>query len=203
MGYIDKIYTNSYNKYKEFKEWANKQYVTFYNGHTMCIGDEIWNLNEEDFKNDEIAIANTPIWVDIYLIQNCKMQFILDRMKEIYTKETYKKFQTIDITFKPNDDFKQNRKIVIKKAKSNSFPIHEKPYGKFKWKLRCDDKFSYCEKTKVWSSDENYYPKNTNTMEIKSIESVVRYLRTQYLPKGITFKLYGEYINEDYLIEIR
>ena len=36
---------------------------------------------------------NTPTWLDIYLIQNCKSQFVLDRMKVVYGKhfEIYKK----------------------------------------------------------------------------------------------------------------
>jgi len=49
----------------------------------------------------------------------------------------------------------------------------------------------YCDKTKVGSSYDSYHPHNTNTAHIKNIKGVIRHLRKQYLPKGITFtKLY-------------
>ena len=74
MAGIDKTYTNSYKDYKEFKEWADKQIIIFFNGHKECIGDWVWNYTEENFSNGEIPIMNTPTWLDIYLIQNCKIK---------------------------------------------------------------------------------------------------------------------------------
>lgn len=41
---------------------------------------------------------------------------------------------------------------------------------------------------------------NTNTAHIKSIKGVVRHLRKQYLPKGVTFNLIGRYVGEEYLV---
>ena len=32
MAGIDKTYTNNYKEYKRFKDWANKQVVTFFDG---------------------------------------------------------------------------------------------------------------------------------------------------------------------------
>jgi hypothetical protein len=122
-------------------------------------------------------------------------------MKSVYSEESYKKFQTVDLTSPPPGDFKQNRKITIKRSGSTKFPLHKRPYGgKTKWWLQCNGDFGYCDKTKVWSN--YYYPYNTNTAFIKSIKGVVRHLRKQYLPKGITFTLTGRYIGEEYLIVV-
>jgi hypothetical protein len=203
MASIDKTYTDSYKDYKEFKDWADKQVLTFFNGHKVRIGNWVWEWEEEDFVDRERPIMNTPTWLDIYLIQNCKSQFVLDRMESVYDKESYVKFQTIDLTAKPPTDFQQNRKILIKRTDRTKFSLHKRPYGgKTKWWLQSNDNFKYCNETKVWSSYDNYYPFNTNTAHISTLKGVIRHLRKQYLPKGITFNLMGRYRGEDYLIKV-
>lgn len=201
MAGIDKTYTDSYTDYKEFKEWADKQTLTFFNGHKVRIGDYVWEYEKEDFDNGEIPIMNTPTWLDIYLIQNCKSKFVLDRMKSVYSR-SYKEFLTVDLTAKPPIDFQRNREVTIKKNKRTKFPLHSKPYGGGYWWLQCEDDFSYCDETKTWTSSDNYYPYNTNTSHAKSIKGLIRHLRKQYLPKGVKFHLSGRYVGEDYLIVI-
>ena len=203
MAGIDKTYTDSYSDYREFKDWADKQTLTFFNGYKVCIGHWVWWYTEEDFNNGEIPIMSTPIWLDIYLIQNCKSDFVLDRMKTVYGRKVYKELQSVDLTAPPQGDFKQNRKITITKNKRTRFPLHSTPYdGKSHWWLQCHDNFDYCEESKVWSHCDFYYPHNTNTAQIKSVKGVIRHLRKQYLPKGITFHLIGRYTGEEYLIRI-
>ena len=51
MAGIDKTYTDNYKEYKAFKEWADKQVVTFFNGHKQCIGNWVWDYEKEDFAN--------------------------------------------------------------------------------------------------------------------------------------------------------
>ncbi len=204
MASIDKTYTDSYKNYKEFKDWANTQKLTFFDGLTVCIGDWVWNYEEEDFSDGEIPIMNTPTWLDIYLIQNCKVKFVLDRMKSVYDGRSYNYLQSIDLTATPPSNFKQNRKIVIKRDKETRFPLHSKPYGgKTKWWLQNNENFRYNDGTKTWSSSSNYYPYNTNTAHIKSIKGVIKHLRKQYLPKGVIFELLGRYVGEDYVVLIK
>ena len=192
MAGIDKTYTNSYKDYKEFKDWADKQFLTFFDGYKVCIGNWVWNYTEEDFDGRELPIMNTPTWLDIYLIQNCKIKFVLDRMKDVYGKNSYKEFKTVNLTAKPSEEFQQNRKIIIKNCNTTKFPIHNTPYGKSKyWWLQCDDSFWYNDETKTWTNSDFYYPHNTNTAHILSIKSLIRHLRKQYLPKGVTFTISG------------
>ena len=203
MAVIDKTYTNSFKEYKEFKDWADKQKLTFFDGLSVCIGDYVWKLDEEDFDNGEIPIMNTPTWLDVYLIQNCKSEFVLNRMKEVYSSESYEEFKTVDLTSPPSGDFKQNRRVIIKRSNRTKFPLHKKPYGgKTKWWLQCNDNFGYCDETNVWSSYDNYYPHNTNTAHITSIKALVRHLRKQYLPKGVVFTISGIYVGEEYLVQV-
>lgn len=203
MAGIDKTYTDSYSDYKEFKTWADKRTLTFFNGYKVCIGDWVWEYEEEDFNGVERPIMNTPTWFDIYLIQNCKSEFVLKRMKAVYNEESYKEFQNIDLTAKPPSEFQQNRKITIKNSKRTKFPLHKSPYKfKVKWWLQCNDDFGFDDEMNIWSSHDSYYPHSTNTAHIKSIKGIVRHLRKQYLPKGITFTISGKYVGEEYLVLI-
>ena len=204
MAGIDKTYTDSYIDYKEFKDWANKQTLTFFNGHKVRIGDWVWEYEKENFDGEEIPVMNTPTWLDIYLIQNCNSNFVLDRMKVVYGEESFKEFKNIDLTAKPSSEFQQNRKITIKKSDRTKFPLHKKPYGgKTKWWVQCNNyHFYYCDESNVWSNRDNYYPYNTDTSHVKSIKGIIRHLRKQFLPKGITFSVSGRYIGEHYLVVI-
>ena len=202
MAGIDKTYTDSYKDYKEFKTWADTQTLTFFDGHKECIGNWVWCYEEKDFDNGKIPIMNTPTWLDIYLIQNCKYEFVLDRMKYVYSEDSYNEYKTIDLTAKPPKEFQQNRKISITKSKTTKFPLHSKPYGGGMWRLQCDDNFWYNDETKTWTSWDNHYPHNTNTAHITSIKALVRHLRKQYLPKGILFSITGKYVGEEYTVQI-
>lgn len=203
MAGIDKTYTDSYDDYKEFKDWADNQTLTFFNGYKVRVGDWVWDLEKSDFDGGERPIMNTPTWLDIYIIQNCKSEFVLGRMKSVYEVEYYEELQTIDLTAPPPGDFKQNRKITIKRSKRTKFPLHKKPYGgQTKWWLQCNDDFWYDDEMNIWSDYDSFYPHNTNTAHIKSIKGVVRHLRKQYLPKGITFNIRGRYVGEDYLVVV-
>ena len=201
MAGIDKTYTDSYQDYKEFKNWAKEQILTFFNGHQVCIGDWIYDYNQGDFNGEKLPIMNTPTWLDIYLIQNCKIKFVLDRMKVVYSEELYKYSQTIDLSAPPPSCFQQNRKIVFKNTKTTKFNLHQKPLGgKSKWWLQSNFGFSYCSESKVWSNEDTWYPMNTNIAHIKSLKSVIRHLRKQFLPKGALFSLSGTFIGEEYLV---
>lgn len=202
MTGIDKTYTDSYEEYKEFKDWADTQFITFFDGYIVCIGDWVYDLNESDFDKRERSIMNTPTWLDIYLIQNCKSQFVLNRMQDVYSEEDYKKFQTIKLGERPSKDFQQNRKITIRRNKRTKFPLHSKPYNSKAWWLQSNSDFGYNDETKRWVGNTEYYPTNTNTAHPKSLKALVRHLRKQYLPKEVVFSLSGRYVGEEYTVKV-
>ena len=200
MASIDKIYTNSYKEYREFKDWADTQYVTFFDGYKVCIGNWVWNIKEKDFKGQEIPILNSPTWVDTYLIQNCKVEFVLNRMKQVYSEEGFEILKSKSITHIPTG-FKKNRKVTIKRNSRTLYPIHNKAYDGYKWWLQCEGGLWYNEDTKTWA-EPDMYPFHNNTAHIKTVKAIIRHLRKQYLPSGIEFCISGKYIGEEYIIYI-
>ncbi len=202
MASIDKIYTDSYAEYKEFKDWADAQRVTFYDGYSLCVGDWVWRRCEADFANGSIPIANTPQWMDAYLVQNCKCQFVLDRLKYVYSEETYSELATVDLSAGPPADYQQNRKIKIMRYEKSKYPIHSKPYFGGRWWLENCLGYWYNSTTQVWVY-KSYYPIDTNIAHIKSIKGVIRHLRKQFLPKGEIFILSGRCVGEEYLVKVK
>lgn len=207
MAGIDKTYTNSYEEYKEFLEWSKDKEIEFFDGFKMSLVDCIYDYwEEEDFNDGERPVMNTPAYVDVYLIQNCPFKFVTDRMKEVYSKETYEELKSIDLKSKPSDDFQTNRKVVVCKNEYSKFPIHNKPYAikghNVSWWLQSFDA-DYNEETKKWVTKEIYYPTDTNTVYFKSIKAIIRHLRKQYLPKDIEFEVVGGFVGERYTIKIK
>jgi hypothetical protein len=205
MAGIDKTYTDSYKDYKEFKDWADTQIVTFFDGHTECIGNWVWKLDEKDFSNGEIPIMNTPTWLDAYLIQNCKIDFVINRMKQVYG-EYFEEYKSKSFTKIP-ETFKQNRKIVIKPDKHCKYPFKRKmfkrPINQGLWWLQCSESYWYNDETKRWVHSDFLYPNNTNTSHHRTTKSMIKLLRKQYLPKGLTFRLIGSLVGEDYIVTIK
>ena len=154
MASIDKTYTDSYMEYKLFKEWADKKVVTFFDGHKECIGDWVWSRKEEDFNNGEIPIMNTLTWLDIYLIQNCKSEFVIKRMKCVYGSH-FKEYQRLTNLSEVPEGYAKNRKIVIRNGDNCRFPFKKKMFrkpigGKTGWWVQCEDDFYYNDETKTW-----------------------------------------------------
>ena len=207
MASIDKTYTDNYNEYKKFKDWSDKQIVTFFDGSTQCIGDWVFSYERKDFDYGEIPIMNSPRWLDAYLIQNCKIDFVILRLKEVYKNTTYKQLETTNLSSVPKG-YSKNRKIVIQNSKNCKFPFYKKMWkkpfgGKSNWWLQSNSNFWFCSATKTWVHTDDCYPHETNTANPKSTKALIRQLRKQYLPGGITFSLRGMYKGEYYNVIIK
>lgn len=207
MAGIDKIYVSSYEDYKLFKDWTEKQFVVFFDNYKRCVGDYIFDWWEEEDFVKEIPIINSPTWIDVYLIQNCLFKFIQDRLKDMYSEKSYNELKNTKFPVSLPKTYKQNRKIIIRPAVDCKFPFRKKmfnrPIGGKTWWLQCEDGFWYNSKTKRWVSEGLLYPVNTNTSHHKTTKSLIRFLRKQYLPSGITFNLSGNYSGEEYIIIIK
>lgn len=209
MAGIDKTYTKDYKEYKRFKDWADTQTITFYDGFKVCIGGWVWELDKEDFE-EERPIMNTPTWLDTYLIQNCKVDFVLNRMKVCYGT-TYDKLKSVDLTTLP-EGFERNRNFKIEMDRDEMdryngegieyFPIHSKE-NRGTMFLTCsnDNEFDfwYNDETKKWGLMSKY-PTNTNAVWIRGLKGVVRHLKKQYLPSGVKFNASGKWIGQYYTI---
>lgn len=203
MAGIDKTYTDSYNEYKEFRDWSNDKSVVFNYGNKKLIknvSDYIYCWNNEDFNGNELPIMNTPTWLDKYLYDNCPCKFVTDRLNGVYPEKHLENLKFGEIPC----DFKQNRKIVIKKTNKSKFPIHnEVLYGNGMWWLQTNSDFKYCEELDAWVHRDSNFPYFSNTMHFKTVKSMIRRLRKMYLPKDLEFSLIGRYVGETYKVTIK
>ena len=76
MAAIDKIYIDSFEKYKLFKDWCMTQpkLKDKYGKETSLI-DYVFKYTE--WKDGAVLpICNNPYYIDAYLIRNCPFDFI-------------------------------------------------------------------------------------------------------------------------------
>lgn len=76
MAAIDKIYINTFEQYKLFKEWCSKQpKLKDKYGTEVSLMYYIYDYDEWE-GNDEHPIFNAPYYIDAYVIRNCPYDFI-------------------------------------------------------------------------------------------------------------------------------
>lgn len=79
MAAIDKIYVNSYEKYKEFEKWLLEQpKLKDKYGKEVSIYSYFFNWwdDPEYWINDSHPIFSAPCYVDAYIIRNCPLDYI-------------------------------------------------------------------------------------------------------------------------------
>lgn len=202
MAGIDKTYTNSFAEYQQLVDWAKDKEIVFSKKQKEKLLNYVYQWDEEDF-NSELPVMNTSNSVDIFLIQNCPFKFIQDRMKEVYSEETIKEFSSVSFPIQLPKNYKQDRKIII--SKSKRFSLYNKGVNSHScWWLQSNDfDWGFDSDNNVWVNRGLYFPSDTNTSHHKTIKSLVRFLRKQYLPSGLEFRLSGRYVGEEFTIKIK
>ncbi|MBP8017128.1 hypothetical protein KAZ01_03920 [Candidatus Gracilibacteria bacterium] len=188
----------TFEEYIQFKNWIIGKYVEFYDRYKVYFYDLIYQYKENDIIPIDKIWSSTGT-LDVFLIQNCKIQFVQDFLLQVYGLKEFNRIKTVDLSGKPPENFKKNRKIIIfKKSNNRCFK------GKRKWWLQClDTDFGYNDITKKWSKYGNQYETYTNTATFKTVKAAIKHLRKQSLPSGLTFVLSGRYIWEEYKILIK
>ena len=86
MAAIDKIYIDSFKKYKLFKDWCRLQpkIKDKYGKETSLIN---YVFNYTEWKDGAVLpICNNPYYIDAYLIRNCPFDFIQKELMLNYGK---------------------------------------------------------------------------------------------------------------------
>jgi len=91
MASIDKAYTADYKEYLALIEWCNGVKIKF---GKSTLSDRIYDWAESDFDGNERPVINTSSEMDEYIINNCPLKFMQDRMKEVYSPDAYSLFIT-------------------------------------------------------------------------------------------------------------
>lgn len=86
MAAIDKIYVDSFEKYKLFKDWCMTQpkIKDKYGKETSLIN---YVFNYTEWKDGAVLpVCNNPYYIDAYLIRNCPFDFIQEGLMLSYGK---------------------------------------------------------------------------------------------------------------------
>ena len=101
MAAIDKIYVDSFEKYKLFKDWCKTQpKIKDKYGKETSLIDYIFKRTEW-LDGTIIPVCNNPYYIDAYLIRNCPFDFIQKELMMCYCKWTQKDIEdAYDIVMK-------------------------------------------------------------------------------------------------------
>ena len=88
MAAIDKIYVDSFEKYKLFKDWCKTQpKIKDKYGKETSLINYIFNYTEWE-DGAVLPVCNNPYYIDAYLIRNCPFDFIQEELMLSYGKWT-------------------------------------------------------------------------------------------------------------------
>lgn len=86
MAAIDKIYVDSFEKYKLFKDWCKTQpKIKDKYGKETSLIDYIFKRIEWS-DGTVIPVCNNPYYIDAYIIRNCPFDFIQNELMLSYGK---------------------------------------------------------------------------------------------------------------------
>lgn len=207
MAGIDKTYLNTYEEYLEVLNWCNKTgIVTDEYGNTFNPKDFLYypELNEEDFKPG-IVLWNTPIYFDLYLIRNCPIKFIQERLEEQYNLGFIQKVINHNSEY---DVFQRNglgKKLKITIIKNPKFKGY---YKNTWWWIEIENSYwNYNEYTDKWVHDNEAEEYNTNVCNKYrgklTIKKIMRILRKWDLPKDLVISIRGSYSGQDWIIKTK
>ena len=105
MAAIDKIYVNTFEEYKLFKDWCEQQpKIKDKYGTEGSLTDYLYGWGKFE-GNRPIFMA--PYYIDAYLIRNCPFDFIQDGLKFNYGYKSQEQIDDIyNIVMNRNDENK-------------------------------------------------------------------------------------------------
>lgn len=205
MAAIDKTYTSSWEDYQLLVEWCKGKSFTLKNGDVIKPSNYIYEWERESFDGErELPIWNTPTYLDIWLIRNCPLEFIQDRLKEQYgggwSKEAFSNHNDDDMYHQilnhtsPYDSYerKGSHKFSIKYSINNKF----KDDDLFWWVNIMGLGWWYNDKHKMWYHNDEALPISCSCAHLKgnlSKRRLARLIKRWNLPKGTEIQFVGDY----------
>ena len=220
MAGIDKTYTSSWGEYQSLVEWCRGKSFTLKNGDIIYPREYIYQWSKEDFDGKkELPIWNTTTYLDIWLIRNCPLKFIQDRLKEQYSegwsKMAFTDYNEDDMYYKIltyTSPYDVNWRIL---DCSHKFYVKYKVNNKFKddnlywWVTILNDGWWYNEKHNMWYHNEDALPIDSNYAHFRgniSKRKLARLIKHWDLPKGTQIQFEGDYkryIQKEFIVTIR
>lgn len=231
MACIDKTYVNSWEQWKELRDWCWDKKFTLKNNITIKprdymyypeygeteVNDWLNEVRENGIRNygwtkeqareeADVPFWNTPTYLDIWLIRNCPIEFVQNRLKEQYNSsyESIKNGTSIYDTWKRNGLGKNFKYKVVKRPTEHNihhfyYNDRNKSIRKYKdnrktwWSVTIKDtkgNISWWanEDYGYWTCSEEALPFTSSTMDIQrkmpSLKSIIRMIQKWDLPDG-------------------
>lgn len=251
MAAIDKTYISNYQQFKEVRDWCKNKKVELKNGIVFDAIDFLMypDMTEEEFndwkdeivqrhmksynetreeveKHFEIPLWNTPTYFDIWLIRNCPIDFIQNRLKIQY-EEDYERILNYTSeydTYERNGLGKHFHYKIIRKPNWThryKFTYHDKngnskiyKENKSWWfvevkNLSTNDYFSWDanEEYNYWTNSFECLPITSNMMVIRkknlNIHKIIRMIKKWNLPANVQVEFSNRHFNYGWIINIK
>lgn len=196
-------------EFREIKEHQEQSYLKYYSDPKNVERDKKWfeRIGGHDWKPDvknaiSIVIWNTPTYFDIWLIRNCEIDFIVQRLKEQYGEYDAIKSRTSEF-----DTFKPERGIHYKiyDITSNVKITDEKLW----WWIQSEvSGFEYNEEENKWYDYRECREFDSNTAHLYgklSKRKLSRMIKHWNLPVGTVLRfqaLYNSYSVKEFYIKV-
>lgn len=202
MATIDKTYTNKWEEYCEYRDWAMGQKFVCPNGDIIRPIDYLYRWNKEDFDGEKyLPIMNTPLSLDYFLIKHCPIRFVRNRMLDVHGEDDFdamlngtSEYDTFSKEGKYGTRFRMTKHPIDMKA--------NRPCGRKSWFVQLRGEGRYCqydEDKNRWTwDDELRSGSGGNTAHIRTIKALKRHMRKWKLPKGTIVDVRGRYIGDNY-----
>lgn len=219
MAGIDKTYTKSWEEYQSLVEWCKDKSFTLKNGDVIRPSSYIYEWDKKSFDGEEsLPVWNTPTCLDIWLIRNCPLEFIQDRLKEQYgggwSKEAFTEHNDEDM-YHQILTYTSPYDLFERKGGSHKFSIKYIQNEKIKnddlcwWVNVIDLGWRYNYKHKMWYHNDETIPFTCSyAIFVGNISKrkLARLIKRWNLPKGTRIQFTGDYklyIQKEFIVTIR
>lgn len=218
MAAIDKTYAHTWEEYVSLVKWAKNTKFICPNGMTLSPMGYIYEWSKETYEESynsfkekyldfefEFPVMNTSNAIDYFIIKECPLKFVQDRMKEVYSDEY---IQSVLNGTSDYDTYKRGpigtKVKVIKYPKfGNKGKLCEKKRG-MKFIEVLGPNMRYNTEYDYWLSDSElgWYNCSMCNKKINSTKAMIRQIRKWKLPKGTKVSWSGRYIDNDFIFVV-
>lgn len=210
MAAIDKTYTNNFNEYQEFLNWAKTTTFTCPNGTKIYVYNYVYDFwTKEDFDEAPRPIMCSSFSLDYFLIKYCPFKFVQDRMLEVCGEEYYNSVKNGTSEY---DKFKYPEIGTKFKIVRNSLFNHKNYLYKFRhhtnkfiFSIELDDvTLWYNKELKRYLMTYELGEYGASALrKAKTIKALIRVLRKLKLPKNSIVTAHGRYVGEELVIYVK
>lgn len=208
MACIDKIYAKSMDEYHSLISWAMRSNFKCPNGIVLRMFDYVYQDITDEMayeiisRGKEIPVMNTSNSADYFIIKYCPLDFVQERMREVYPKSYYESVKNGTSDFDKFDYNDYGNKLSV-------YVYGLSRTTNYSGKRKFDIKAEYNGKTIWYDSDNKKFIQegelgraNTNVAhECRSVKALIRFIRKQKFKKGTSVIAESDF--DTFVIEVK